>query len=86
MSEGIVGLDADGVFQYRYSFFVMMQLFEYGSEVMPGGDEAGFGLCDALKNNPGIFKAFRHNGDSRQQQRSIDVIRIFTNEGLGELF
>ena len=86
MSQGIVRLNIDSAFQYRNRFFVMMQLFKYGSQIVPGCHETRFGLGDAFKNNPGIFEAFRHDGNSCQQQCGIDVIGVFTNQSLSEFF
>ena len=66
MGQGIVRIQLQRSLQRCYGLFVMVQLFQHGSEVMPGSDKAGLFFNNPLKNLAGVVITIRHHGQTRQ--------------------
>ena len=86
MCQRVLGLERQRFLQNRDRLLVLMALFEHGAQIVPSGDESWLLVHDPLENFLCVLIAVSHHRQPCQQQCRVDVVRVFTDQLLSQLF
>ena len=86
MRQRILRLERQRFFQNCNCLLVLMTLFEHGAQIVPSSDEPWLLVDDPLQNFSGVLIAASHHRQSCEEQCRVNVVGIFTDQLLSQLF